>query len=276
MDDAFALLLVFQSPSLEIAGLSSSYGNAPLATTDRVARRLARDFATPPLPVHTGARKADDLGRPTAATQALASALRQRRLTYVALGPLTNLATFQMRHPRLARRIDRVVFVGGERAADSLRFGRDGWLKIHDANVVKDPAAVRALLASEIPITLAPAEVGARLMLTPPEMRTLAQAGEGGRFLARRTQFWLPFWRHLVGREGGPLFDALAILAASDPALVETKSSFARLDGHLLISDRAKPDARPVRVVSGFKPKARTEMLRRLARSPVSKSRTTR
>src|SRR5947208_3258648 len=40
VDDAFALLLAFHSPNLKIAGISTSYGNAPLAATTSAAHAL--------------------------------------------------------------------------------------------------------------------------------------------------------------------------------------------------------------------------------------------
>ena len=62
-----------------------------------------------------GANSAAERGVKTPATAALAAALRERRLTYLALGPLTNLATLLRSEPTLRDRIVRVVFLGGQR-----------------------------------------------------------------------------------------------------------------------------------------------------------------
>lgn len=266
VDDAFALILAFHSPALRIAGISSTYGNASLRTTDRVTRDLAERFASGRIPVHRGAQGAGDFAA-SGAVQALAVALQKQRLTYIALGPLTNLAAFQRAHPRLAQRIDRVLFVGGEFRADSLRFGRGNWLKIHDANVVKDPAAVRSVLEARMPITFAPAEVAAGLMVTPADMRVIARAHPAGRFLARRTGIWLAFWKHLIGRQGGPVFDALAVLAATDPSLVETRRTHVRLAGDLLFLTHPAVDTYPVEVCASFDPTLRARMIERLKAS---------
>ncbi|HEX4629961.1 MAG TPA: nucleoside hydrolase, partial [Chthoniobacterales bacterium] len=53
VDDAFALLLAIRSPNLEIAGISTSYGNASLRATTTAARDLVSKF-DPRLDVHPG------------------------------------------------------------------------------------------------------------------------------------------------------------------------------------------------------------------------------
>ncbi len=118
VDDAFALVLAFHSPEIEIAGLSSTYGNAGLLRTTTVARQLAQRFgsaaAVTEQNVHAGARSPRDGAKGTAATEALARALHEKRLTYIALGPLTNLAAFLRLQPELSHRIERVIIVGGQ------------------------------------------------------------------------------------------------------------------------------------------------------------------
>jgi inosine-uridine nucleoside N-ribohydrolase len=232
-----------------------------------VANKLVSRFAKSAIQVHAGARRASDLGRRTAATDALAAALRERPLTYVALGPLTNLATFQALHPELTPRIKRVIFVGGESSETSLHFGRGGWLKIHDANVVKDRAAVGRVLASRLALTLAPAETGARIRITAEDRRRLARSNAAGKYLASRTGVWLTFWRHAVAWEGGPVFDSLAILAAGDARRAMQEPAFARLQGErLLLSPRYMPGSRKVMVCSRVGPEAKREIVQRLAR----------
>ncbi|MEP6810823.1 MAG: nucleoside hydrolase, partial [Chthoniobacterales bacterium] len=146
VDDAFALLLVFHSPEVKIVGLSTTYGNAALPRTTAVARDLVQRFGQRAGlredMVHPGARSPRDRTAKTEATEGLASALREHRLTYIALGPLTNLAAFLALHPDLADRIDRIILVGGRTPETRFAFGPNKSFRVHDANVFKDPAAV--------------------------------------------------------------------------------------------------------------------------------------
>ena len=104
VDDAYALVLAFHSPEIRIAGVSATYGNAPLSATTRVAQNMVRRFGGPAgvasERVFAGAASASDLGRRTAASDALAATLEKQKIVYIALGPLTNLATFLQLHPR--------------------------------------------------------------------------------------------------------------------------------------------------------------------------------
>ena len=60
-------------------------------------------------PIYEGSH---DLGSPkwksTQASSAIAAALRQEKLTIIAQGPLTNVATVIVNHPDLVKNIDRI------------------------------------------------------------------------------------------------------------------------------------------------------------------------
>ena len=236
VDDAFALLVAFRSPDLKIAGISTTYGNAPLRATTSAARTLVAKLE-PRLAIYPGAKSRNDVGRRTAAIDALAATVREKgSLTYIALGPLTNLAAFQARHPDLGRRISRVIFIGGMTAGTTLRFGSRHPIRIHDANVVKDPAAVAQVLRSRIPITLIPVETAAELTVAATDLEAM-QAHPAGDVIQRKSRFWLWFWTKFVGTEGAPIFDAAAILAVADPDQFEVRTRTASVDaaGNLVV-----------------------------------------
>src|SRR6476659_3117906 len=75
VDDAYALVVAFRSPEIRIAGLSTSYGNAPLESTTRIARDLVRQFGASanlkPEQVFAGAGSPAEFGRPTEASEEL-------------------------------------------------------------------------------------------------------------------------------------------------------------------------------------------------------------
>jgi pyrimidine-specific ribonucleoside hydrolase len=241
VDDGFALVLAFRSPELRIIGISSTYGNAPLYATDRIARKLVTRFGgdagLTSANVYRGAKSSSDLGTETDATRALASTLRTRRhVTYVALGPLTNVATLLLRQPKLAARIDEIVFAGGKSPEATLEFGP---LRIHDANVIKDPAAARIVLQSKIPLWLVPPESSARLLFNSRDLREIRTGGAAGDYLYRNSRLWLWFWTHIARQDGGPLFDALTI-AALRPQLCQWQTRYAQIDklGDLIAKQR--------------------------------------
>lgn len=260
VDDAYALVLAFHSPEIRIAGISTTYGNAPLGHTHRTGRDLVRRFGRPAAleidDVFAGADSPRDLKRPTRASEVLAATLRKRTLTYIALGPLTNLATFLEIHPKLADRIERVILIGGQTPGSTLAFGPNRSFHIHDANVFKDPAAVDVVLRSNIPLVLVPIEAASRLLIDAEDMREIESGGAAGKYLARRSRLWLWFWKSFVKTEGGPIFDACAILAVTRPRLLATEERYAAVDksGNLIVRRSRTQAARTVRYCTKLAP----------------------
>jgi pyrimidine-specific ribonucleoside hydrolase len=270
VDDAFALVLAFHSPEIRIAGLSTTYGNAPLAHTTRAARDLVQRFGCSAgltvEHVFAGAGSASELGRRSAATDALAAALEKQKVTYIALGPLTNLASFLQLHSKAANQIERVIFVGGQSPGASLAFGPNQSFHIHDANVFKDSVATAAVLRSNIPLALVPIATGAQLLIDGADLRQLEKSGEAGNYLARQSRIWLWFWSHFVRAKGGPIFDALAIIPTTRPDLLSMEKRYAGMDqaGNLVVTPRLTNGARPIRYCTKFTPGMKGYVMQKL------------
>jgi pyrimidine-specific ribonucleoside hydrolase len=270
VDDAFALVLALHSPEIHIAGLSTTYGNAPLGQTTRAAHDLVERFGQSAgltgAAVFAGSGSASDLGRRSEASDALASILKQQKLTYIALGPLTNLATFLRLHPRLANQIERIVFVGGGEPGARLAFGPSRSFHIHDANVFKDPAAAATVLRSNIPLTLVPIAASSQLLVDGTDLRQLERSGGAGSYLSRQTRIWLWFWTHFVKTNGGPIFDALGMIPVTRPELLSIRKRYATMDhaGNLIVTPSLTNGARPVRYCTSFAPGTKSFVMQRL------------
>jgi pyrimidine-specific ribonucleoside hydrolase len=270
VDDAYALVLAFHSPEIRIAGLSTTYGNAPLGQTTRVARDLVKRFGRPAGltvdQVYAGAESASELGRGSRASDALAATLQKQKITYIALGPLTNLATFLRLHPNAAKRIERVIFVGSQMSGASLAFGPNESFRIHDANVLKDPVAAEVVLRSKIPLVLVPITTASRLLIDETDLQNLGTSRAAGGYLASRSKIWLWFWTHIVKTKGGPIFDALAIIPVIRPELLSMNERYARMDeaGNLAVTPRLTNGARRVRYCTGFAPGTKPFVMQRL------------
>lgn len=270
VDDAFALAAAFHSPEIRIVGISTTYGNAPLPRTTSVAQDLVARFrATGQLTsggVHEGAKSPRDR-LATSATESLSAELRsKRKLTYIALGPLTNLASFLRLHPDRAGQIERVLVVGGRSPETKLAFGPGGVLRVHDANVVKDRAAVRTVLDSKIPVLLLPTQTSAQLILTAKDLRDIGASGPAGTFLFQNSRVWLWFWKDIARLRGGPVFDALAVIAAARPDLLQFEQRFASVTptGDLVATSNRSPGSRRVSFCTGLKPGTTEFLVRRI------------
>jgi inosine-uridine nucleoside N-ribohydrolase len=217
VDDGFALIQAFNSPELEIRGVSVVFGNAPLDRGLPIARRLVRDFGPKGLVVPAGASAASQVGTDTEASRAMAAALRTGPLTILALGPVTNVATVLKRHPELAGRIVRIVAVAGRRPGQRFTTGTTNTKGHRDFNFELDPAAFRVLLESRVPLVLTPFEISSKIWIEASDLDRLASGGAGARALEQPARQWLDLWRRLFGVDGFNPFDTLAVGFVASP-----------------------------------------------------------
>ena len=179
-DDCLAILLLALTPGVEVVGISTVFGNAPLGVTDSVTRALATvSWATgrEVPPVHRGAAeplRPDGSTPPAPAHRALRAALEQGPLTLVALGPLTNVAAALSGRPDLQARVGRLVAVMGRRpghlfhpaegVGGGILFGHGPVFR--DFNLVMDSEAAARVVAMQLATTLVPYEAARDIEIT--------------------------------------------------------------------------------------------------------------
>ncbi len=212
-DDCFAILLLARAAGVEIVGVSTVQGNAPLPQTDSVTRELVgalqREGSRGP-PVHRGAGPA---------TAALRQALEEGPLTLVALGPLTNVAAALENRPDLQANVGRLVGVMGRRPGHLFHpaegEGTGGILFGHgpvfgDFNFEQDRAAATLVLGMRLPTTLVPYDAAREVLLTESDLARLERRGGAAAWVAERARGWLDYWKADVGLPGFYPFDLLA------------------------------------------------------------------
>jgi pyrimidine-specific ribonucleoside hydrolase len=285
VDDGIALLQAFHSPELQIRGVSIVFGNAPLQQAWPIGDTMVRRFGPKGLRAYRGAAGAAALGVETDASRALAGALARERLTILMLGPATNVATVLQNHPDLAARIERIVAVAGRRPGQRFTTGTTNSNGHRDFNFEEDAAAFRVLLASPVPLTLAPFEMSSKIWITEADLHTLANGAEGGaRWIAPHARAWLGLWTRTFGVDGFNPFDTLAIARVTSPSMLKCEPLPARIDvlpddaterrmqgtdvtekPYLLVSAEFPPPARPVEYCFQATPAFKPDLLRRVA-----------
>jgi purine nucleosidase len=231
-DDCLALLALLKAPGIDVVGVSTVFGNAPLEVTDRTTRdvtsRLAAEGIRVP-PVHRGRDSAAGVNDedPTPAEHAIRDALAVAPLVIVALGPLTNIAAALRRDPALAPRIQRIVAVMGQRRGHvfhPVEGGTAGMLLGHgpifqDLNFAKDHTAAAEVLSLGLPMTLIPYEAASKVGVTERDLDAMGRAGASARWVAQRSASWLAFWREDIGQPGFFPFDLVAAAYLLHPEL---------------------------------------------------------
>ena len=244
-DDCLALLALLKAQAVDVVGVSTVFGNAPLDVTDRTTRdlisRLAADgFRVPP--VHRGrasAASAND-DAPTPAEHALRDALFDAPMVIIALGPLTNIAAVLRRHPALSPRIQQIVAVMGQRRGHvfhPVEGGTAGMLLGHgpvfqDFNFVKDHTAAAEVVSLALPMTLIPYEAASEVAITERDLGAMSRPGESARWVAERSLGWLAFWQENIRQRGFFPFDLVAAAYLLHPGLFRCAEVWASIEPH--------------------------------------------
>ncbi len=227
IDDAFALALILNSPEFDLLGVTTVSGDAEARA--RLTAKLLEDAGRQDVPVVAGApsqfipsfqcRLGDGFKSPSlvpvAAEDFLNSALSRRpgEITIIAIGPLTNVAALLKKHPDAARKIKRIVLMGG--SVD--RGYADNSPPEAEYNIRCDPGGAQVVFNSGVPLVVAPLDVTAMLKL---------DADARHRIFTRLTPITndLTLLYHLWNNETPVLFDPMAVALVIDPTLCDVKS----------------------------------------------------
>ena len=106
-DDGFALYQAIHSPSLEICGVSVSYGNTSAPAAMRITRRFWSCLGSRGPALIAGATGPWIAASDHPAIQAMAKELKERdeKITFLALAPASLIASLVWHRPDLKKRI---------------------------------------------------------------------------------------------------------------------------------------------------------------------------
>ena len=189
IDDAFALALVLHSPELHLLGVTTAFGDTGLRA--RLVDRYLSAVGRSDIPVAAGVE--------TDATNHLSQAAYARggpdrkyldgvdfllaqirahpgQITLIAIGPLFNVQAAIQRDPATFKMLKRVAIMGGsvyrgyDSAGDTHRPPDPEW------NIRCDPAGLKALLASGVPVFMMPLD-STQVHLPLPQLLSVLSHG---------------------------------------------------------------------------------------------------
>lgn len=239
IDDAIGILLALASPEFTVAGITTVAGNIGIETTTRNAGRLLAFAGREDIPVFPGAAAPlsrvgpeplnlhgeDGIGgvalpdparlpESRHAVEWLADFLTEQQpgiVDVLALGPLTNLARLALERPEAARRIGRIIAMGGA----IHEHGNVG--PRSEFNLWADPEAAAVVVASGLPLVLIPLDVTRRVRATRGFVETLAASEEP--MAAMVASLIESYFEAATNRESRPLHDPCVMLYALAPEL---------------------------------------------------------
>jgi len=242
VDDAMAIALALASPELDVVALTTVFGNHHTPQTTRNALTIVEQLGRPHLPVIRGAdgpivrsfdRPAtfvhgeDGLGdaglrapcghaQPNirGAEYLVREVLARRdQLTFVALGPLTNLALGVLLEPEFVAHVSEVVVMGGA----ALTPGNAS--PVAEANILADPESAEIVFNADWPVTMVGLDVTERVLIDDDWLDRLGAVDSAPARLVTTT---VGPYRHFHGDLGGIHgHDAIAIAHLIDPDILE-------------------------------------------------------
>jgi inosine-uridine nucleoside N-ribohydrolase len=252
VDDILALVMALGSPELDLAAVTTVYGDTRLRA-QIVARtlRIAGAGRIPVVPGLAATRSGRDVwwagheGRlmPDLETEEVnagdAVGLLASQQEIVAIAPLTNVAAALERE---ASQIGRIYLMGGEFRAGSA-----------EHNIKCDLDAAAAVFASDVPVVVTGLDQTERTRIGAPGLSAIAASGPLGQLIATEmTQFW-----SFTGNDFNVPHDPLAILTIARPDLFEFERGRVTVvtSGHKLGATLFEPDPEgPHRIVCDYDP----------------------
>ena len=197
VDDGIALMMALRHPDkIKLVGIST-ITNAVYAK--KITNQFLKWFANgQQIPVYAGSDKANDVGQENEATKALAAALKKEKLTILAIGPLTNVATVLKNNPELVGQIEDVIVCAGRTADYPFKLGF-GDVIVWDYNFETDVDGFRTVLESKVKMTFAGFESSESLLLGRADIGFLKNKSKGNQWVYNQLVKWQNLYLKIFG-----------------------------------------------------------------------------
>ena len=254
IDDSLAIMLALKSPEIELMGITIVCGNSPVEMGAGNARKVLRHMNRLDVPVYIGESSplkrdyvnaldthgADGLGesflpevegyqQEITAVDFMSDILKKEKISVIALGPMTNLATLIKRDKEAFCSIEELVSMGGT-------FKSHGNCSpVAEYNYWCDPDAA-ALVYSTLhetgkKIHMVGLDVTRDIVLTPTLLEYICRLdNETGEFIRKIRKFYFDFhweWEHIIGCV---INDPLAVAYFLDPSLCLGFDSYVQIE----------------------------------------------
>ena len=252
-DDAVALMLAALHPALDLIGVTTVFGNAPLEATTINSISTLDLVGRGEIPVHAGlarpivrsafpsqrrftADSADDphgtwlpierSDRPAASAKAVEWLIETYRaatqpITLMPIGPLSNIAAAVALEPKFAEWVPQLIIMGG---------GHEVGNETPSAefNIWADPEAAASVFAAGFrDVLLVPLDATHKALVTRADCTALealgTPAGIGAAACIQKRVAGYEYSQKMVVPESAPVHDALCVAALVEPSIVTTR-----------------------------------------------------
>jgi pyrimidine-specific ribonucleoside hydrolase len=214
VDDGITLIMALKQPQIQIVGISNvtyvDYG------FEIIHKILNWHHHGEKIPVYKGSPNANDLGTENDGTRALYEALKKEKLTILALGPVTNVATVIKNHPDIIPQITSIAICAARTPGLPFNPG-NGKLNVFDYNYEMDTKSMDVLLNSPVPLIFAGYQPSSYTHIGNIDLASLDQSLEADRWLYETVQPWMQLNERLFGVHGFIPFDCSTLGVITHP-----------------------------------------------------------
>lgn len=249
-DDAVAIMLAANSPTVDLLGITVVAGNQTLENTRRNALQVVqwlgvetKVYAGCGCPMIREKITAGDihgesgldgpvfppLTREPEQEHAVNYIIRTLMasggdITVVTTGPMTNLAMAIRMEPRIVEKIRRIVLMGGA-------YTNGNVTPAAEFNIVADADAAYVCFTCGCPITMVGLDVTRKVLCYPEIVARMEKIGnEVSRLFVDLMGHFCKTQKEVFGWEGGPLHDPVTIAYLIDPAVLTTRPMNVQVD----------------------------------------------
>jgi len=237
IDDVFAVALALSSPDLEVLGITTAWGDTQLRA--RLVDRLLCETGTQNIPVLAGVptesrvpldhrRWAERFPKPDKPYPPAANFIREQirkypsQITLLAIAPFTNVGGLIERDPETARKLKRIVIMGG-----SVYRGYNdySYMPNHpdaEYNIASDVPAARRMFAAGVPLFVMPLD-STQIKLDETRRQIIFQQ-------STPLTDALTLLYHQWGQLTPTLFDPVAVAFAISPEICPTTKMRLEID----------------------------------------------
>ncbi|GER54229.1 pyrimidine-specific ribonucleoside hydrolase RihA [Striga asiatica] len=269
IDDSMAILMAFQSPDLEILGLTTIFGNVTTENATRNALVLCELAGRVDVPVAEGNPEPLKRGPPRIAdfvhgsnglgdiSISLPKSKKSKKsaseflvdkvseypgeVSILALGPLTNLALAVKRDSSFPSKVKRIVILGGA------FFALGNVNPAAEANIYGDPEAADIVFTSGANIDVVGINITTQVKMTDVHLDELRKSkGKHAKFICDMCKFYRDWHVKSDGVHGIFLHDPVSFVALVRPDLFTFKKGVVRVEtqgicvGHTLMDQGLK------------------------------------
>ncbi len=248
-DDAIALMTAAGNPAIDLIGVTCVAGNATLEHTLPNTLHVCQHLGIH-VPVYAGCDRpmvrdritASDIHgssgldgpvfeeltwkmEPEHAVHYIIRTLMESDgdITLCPTGPLTNIAMALRMEPKIAKKISRIVLMGGA-------VGLGNTTPAAEFNILADPEAAHVVFTSGVPITMMGLDLTNQALATPEIISRMAAIGNKAGALFHDIMSFTLKSQALNGLSAGPVHDVTTVAWLIDPSIFQTRDLYVEID----------------------------------------------